>query len=116
MVEEITPEVIPSLLPEGEAEIQNVSIAPDGSLQILVRHTFKGRDDSFAIYADPSLSEKEITKLAIERIKERRDFLDAVMKEEEERSKREAELKGKIDALRGKRFGREELEEKGKGT
>jgi len=102
------PEEIPTGLPEGEVEIQDVSVASDGTLQILIRHTYKGQDDSFAVYADPSPSEKDLEKFVEQRVKERREFLDSVLKEEEARRSKEQEVKDKMESL--KRRGRFKVE------
>jgi len=101
-----TPEEAPAVgLSEGEVEIQDASLEADGALRLIVRHVHRGSEDGFAIYLDdPGLGEREIEEIVRQRVRERRELLDLVQKEEEERRKRENKLREKLDRLKGRKF------------
>lgn len=94
-------------LQEGEVKISDVRVDGD-SILIVVEWNYKGRTDSFGrtipISEFESMEESQLIETIKNWIKERRQLLDEVERQEEEKRKREKALEKTLTMLKTKKF------------
>ena len=89
---------------EYEYEISSVCIEENEKLRLIIKHTYDGEEDNFAVYASPDLTEEEIEAYVESKLIERLELLDSIKEKENHRKELENSFKDKLEKLRGKKF------------